>query len=79
MAEFKNVTSVAEFRALDESDILLGYLDGFDNAPCPGSDRSRAFFHGWRKGLVDGGHVAADADQMELDAAFAGLSQVSLH
>ena len=35
MAEFAPVTTVADFRRLDEGDILEGYLDGFHGAPEP--------------------------------------------
>ncbi|WP_062227592.1 hypothetical protein [Aureimonas frigidaquae] len=73
MQLFQPVTSVAEFRSLDEGDVLCGYLDGLSGQPCILSEVSRAYWHGWRNGLVDGGFTEPDDAQKILDAAFAAL------
>lgn len=75
MAEFMPVESVAEFRQLDDGEILEGYFDGFHGSPAPGSDRSRSFWHGWRNGRVDAGLDLPDAAQRMLEEAFRMLSQ----
>jgi hypothetical protein len=59
------LTLAAELDALDESEMLEGYLDGFRNEPC-GDNRSRAFWHGWRNGMVDGGYANGDSAQAPL-------------
>ncbi len=79
MSEFKSVASVADFRTLDESDMLLGYMDGFDGLPCPGSGRSRSFFHGWRNGMADAGHMERDGAQQALAEEFRDMVPHTLH
>jgi hypothetical protein len=77
MAEFAPVRTVADFRQLDEGDILEGYLDGFHGGPEPGSDRSRAYWHGWRNGRTDAGLAEPDAAQRALEEEFALLRAAS--
>lgn len=62
----KPVATVEELSALNTDEILEGYLDGFDNEPVPGDNRSKSYWHGYRNGQVDGGYVAADAAQAAL-------------
>ena len=62
----KPVATVEELSALDNDEIVEGYMDGFDNEPAPGDNRSKSYWHGYRNGQVDGGHVAADAAQVAL-------------
>src|SRR5690348_5685551 len=73
MAEFAPVRTVADFRRLDDGDVLEVYLDGFHGGPEPGSDRSRAYWHGWRNGQTDAGLAEPDAAQMALAQEFALL------
>lgn len=73
MAEFASVTTVDEFRSLDDGDVLEGYLDGVSAMPAPGSDRSRAYWHGWLNGRVDAGLAQPDAAQIMLADAFTAL------
>ncbi len=73
MSEFALVETVADFRLLDDGEILEGYFDGFHGAPTPGSDRSRAFWHGWRNGRVDAGLAEPDSAQLALERAFGEL------
>ena len=78
MSEFVPVTTVAEFRKLDDGEILEGYFDGFHGAPEPGSDRSRAFWHGWRNGRVDAGLAEPDEAYHKLQREFSVLAR-TLH
>jgi hypothetical protein len=79
MSEFGPVARISDRRTLDESEVLLGYMAGFDGSPCPGSSCSRSFLHGWRNGMVDGGHAEPDAAQRALAAEYRiGVSQ-TLH
>jgi hypothetical protein len=70
MAEFAPVITIADFRQLDDGEMLEGYFDGFHDSPPPGSDRSRAFWHGWRNGRVDAGLANPDLAQIALEYAF---------
>ncbi len=60
------VTTAADLLALDTSEVLEGYCDGFKGEPEPGNNRSLSYWHGWRNGAVDGGHREPDAAQAEL-------------
>lgn len=71
------VETVADFRALDEGEIFCGYLDGLDGAHCSPSSVSRAYWHGWRNGLVDGGFVEPDEAQLKLEHAFRSLRELN--
>jgi hypothetical protein len=60
------VTTLPDLAGLDNAEVVEGYLDGADNSPAPGGNRSRSYWHGWRNGMVDGGHAAKDDAQAEL-------------
>lgn len=60
------VTTLADLDALDDSEVLEGYRDGFAGDMEPGNNRSRSYWHGWRNGALDGGHREKDAAQAEL-------------
>lgn len=67
MPEFSPVTTLRELEALDDAEVLAGYVAGFRGAPEPVSSAvSRSYWHGWRNGRVDGGHAAVDAAQLLL-------------
>lgn len=48
--------------AMDEAEMVDGYQDGRENARC-GDNRSESYWHGWRNGMVDGGHAKVDEAQ----------------
>lgn len=62
------VSTLEELDQLDPDEMYAGYRDGRDGEPEPGGNRSRAFWHGWRNGAVDGGHRAKDEAQAALAA-----------
>jgi hypothetical protein len=66
MSEFQAVATLAELELLDQDDILAGYRAGFDGVPEPGSDKSRAYWHGWRNARVDRGLAQSDRAQQLL-------------
>lgn len=51
---------------LNEKEMVEGYLDGFQNEPQPGDNRSYSYWHGWRNGMVDGKHAEGDGAQAAL-------------
>lgn len=69
------VTTTADLDQLDSGEMYQGYRDGRDGEPEPGGNRSRAYWHGWRNGAVDGGHREKDAAQAMLAAAVHQSSQ----
>ncbi len=68
---FRPVRTLAELRTLDEGEILDGYLCGVHGETYPSGKQSRAYWHGWRHGLMDRGVLAPDeaarALQVEAD------------
>jgi hypothetical protein len=54
------VTSPDELVDLVSEEVVDGYRDGLKGEPEPGGNRSRAYWHGWRNGAVDGGHRRKD-------------------
>jgi len=63
------VTTIADLDQLDSDEMYEGFRDGFKGEPEPGGNRSRAYWHGWRNGAVDGGHREKDEAQAVLAAA----------
>lgn len=51
---------------LDDTEVVEGYFDGRNDEPEPGNNRSFSYWHGWRKGRVDGHHAETDQAQVEL-------------
>lgn len=74
MPEFHAITTVADHRLLDDSEVLIGYMDGFEGRPLSGNAYTRSYFHGWRNGMVDAGTVEPDWFQLQLAAAFQELA-----
>ena len=68
MSEFTPVSTVAELSLLDEQEMVAGYLSGLDGSAEPGSDKSKAFWHGWRNGMSDNGFALLDHYQHSLAA-----------
>jgi hypothetical protein len=65
--EFAPVFDLADMDALDMDHVLAGYRAGLRGDPPPtASYYSRAYWHGWRNGAVDGGHAEKDAAQAHL-------------
>ncbi len=63
MTERAPVTTLARLAELDEAEIVEGYHDGIAGDPSPGGNRSDSYWHGWRNGMVDGGHAEKDVAQ----------------
>jgi ribosome modulation factor len=57
MPEFKPITTMEEVMVQDKSDMIAGYHAGLLGDSAPGSDKSRGYWHGWRNGMVDAGHM----------------------
>jgi len=74
MAEFNPIRTVADFRTLDDAEVLEGYLGGFDGEAEPGNTRSRSYWHGWRNGRVDSARCLPDLAYMALAEAFSELT-----
>lgn len=74
MTEFHPVNTVAEFKTLDDGEVLEGYLDGFHAAGTPDSTRSRSYWHGWRNGMIESHRMPPDTAYIRLAAAFAAVA-----
>ncbi|PYF04996.1 hypothetical protein BJ122_102222 [Rhodopseudomonas faecalis] len=69
------VSTTRDLAALDADEVTAGYLIGFAGGQCP-PDASRSFWHGWRNGLVDGGHTTPDDDQRALAREYHTLTKM---
>lgn len=63
MSEYQKVTDVSELALLDSNEVVDGYRSGLYSQEPPTSAHSRSYWHGWRNGMVDGGHAELDAEQ----------------
>ena len=70
---FDPVKTIADFRCLDESEVMIGYMDGVQGLSFLGSSMNRSYWHGWRNGAVDGGFIVPDEAQVELQKEFRTL------
>ena len=57
---------------LNDAELIEGYHDGRANEGEPGDNRSFSYWHGWRNGMVDGGHRRGDSAQQQLCADYIG-------
>ena len=57
------IMTLEELDLLNDEEVIEGYFDGRANEPEPGGNRSKSYWHGWRNGMVDGGHAEKDAAQ----------------
>ncbi len=64
------VSTLQQLSELDDPEILEGYHDGLQNELTPGGNRSESYYHGWRNGRVDAGHIQPDEAQMKLAKAY---------
>lgn len=60
------ITKSHVLQHLDDKECIEGYMDGRENSPSPGGNRSFSYWHGWRNGMVDGNHAKTDDAQMKL-------------
>ncbi|MFP5512561.1 MAG: hypothetical protein ACLGJC_05730 [Alphaproteobacteria bacterium] len=61
------VETLCDLARLDGAEIADGYLDGLKpDAFEPGTNRSRAYWHGWRNGRMDRDPASKDAAAAEL-------------
>ena len=66
MSEFTTVTTKDDLESLNDSEMVAGYLAGFNGCDEPGNSFSRSYWHGWRNGAVDGKQREIDGDQRQL-------------
>lgn len=69
MAEFAPVTTLADLDSLAVEDVVDGYRDGRADAPEPGNNRSRSYWHGWNVGQMDIGRRPVPPEHRALVAA----------
>jgi hypothetical protein len=74
-SEFRPVTCVRDLEHLDAQEVAIGYHHGVFGCCPPTSAHSRAYWHGYRNGAVDGGHCEESEDQR----AFRVVMHLSAH
>ena len=57
MGEFRPITTLEEFDALDDDECVSGYRDGWRDPAEPGNNHSRSYWHGWRCAQMDTGRM----------------------
>lgn len=70
MIDELEVSTVEAFKALDEGEVLIGYMDGFVGRSLPKTMCTPSYRHGWRAGMVDSGRFAASDAARELAEDF---------
>lgn len=53
----KPIVTLAELLALDDDEIVEGYVSAERGDPEPGGNHSRAYHHGWRCAMMDLGEI----------------------
>lgn len=67
MPEFLPVTTFEDLECLNGDEITDGYGAGIRGEPEPtASIFTRSYWHGWRNGARDGGHIPADLAMSQL-------------
>ena len=62
----KPVTTLDELLALDDQELLDGYLNTRKGDPEPGDNHSQAYHHGWRIKMMDLGEILIPPEHREL-------------
>jgi hypothetical protein len=65
---FAPVRTVADLETLDDDEIAAGFMDGYrdPDAPEPGPNRGRGYWHGWRCAMMDLRKIEIDAVHQQL-------------
>lgn len=63
---FDPVCTKEDLDTLNDDDIVEGYFAGREGDPEPGANRGRAYWHGWRNGMMDSGHMEIDSAARKL-------------
>lgn len=63
---FEPIRTLADLETLDDDEILAGYTEWNRDAPEPGPNRGRAYWHGWRNASIDRGVIQTDAASLQL-------------
>lgn len=71
MSEYRPLSSACDLDVLDDADCVAGYRAGLNDAPEPGSDKSKSYWHGWRNGMMDKGRLPIDGAARNLAHEFA--------
>lgn len=66
MSEYSKIATKADLSNVNDDECVDGYRSGLKNGETPSSLHSKSFWHGWRNGMVDGGHMNIDGEMMEL-------------
>ena len=68
--KFKPVTTLDDLDNLNSDLVMEGYISATRGDPEPGSNRGRAFWHGWRCRMMDLGELRIDDGHRDLVRAY---------
>lgn len=57
MSAHAPITTLAEWDALDDGEVLAGHIGAEKGDPEPGGNHSRSYHHGWRTRMMDMGEI----------------------
>lgn len=66
MSDFEPVRPLADLDSLDDDQIVAGYREWTPDAPEPGPNRGRAYWHGWRNASIDHHTIPTDDASWQL-------------
>jgi hypothetical protein len=66
MGHHAPVTTLEELDALDEDELVAGYLSAQKGDPEPGANHTRAYHHGWRTRMMDRGEIPVPDEHAKL-------------
>ena len=84
MGEYRKISTKDEFEKINDGECISGYKSGLRGGEKPSSLHSKSFWHGWRNGMVDGGHMRIDSEMRQLAREVVGdvleeLGIINLH
>jgi hypothetical protein len=66
MSAHAPITTLAEWDALDISEVLAGHVDAEKGDPEPGANHTRSYHHGWRTRMMDMGEIPCPPEHHRL-------------
>ncbi|WP_205668218.1 hypothetical protein [Bradyrhizobium manausense] len=67
---FKPVVTLADLDSLNQDLVAEAYISAKRGDPEPGSNRGRAYWHGWRCRMMDLGEISIDDGHRRLVRAY---------
>ena len=70
------VTTLADLLALDNAEVVDGFMSAERGDPEPGANHSRSYYHGWRTRMMDMGEIPIPPEHHALARAWVDRKSV---